>query len=488
MIVSILHICDLHRDPSHEITNKTLLNSLQRDIERYNGIEDPLIKTPHLIIVSGDIIQGVKADSPGDVIEELKRQYEEAASFLSDLAGIFLNDEKDKIIIVPGNHDVSAYHFASCLKKLAIDKNDLSIKKIVQQLFLPRSILRWSWDILDFFEIADLDRYHRRLEPFCNFYAGFYNNKRNLDINPEKQFDIFDYHQYNISIAAFNSCFNTDLYNLQGAINPDCIANAADTLRHRKYNGWLRLAVWHHNVSGAPLQSDYMDSDILQILIDNNFSIGFHGHQHKPHFIDERFQYGGDRKITVISAGTLCGGPGSLPSGHPRSYNIVELDTEKLTARLHLRTMLNEKFDSPIWGPGTFSLSRKSYVDFTVQPSFKTFTDRMPPISDLAEAERLLHGSKCEEAVKILKPISSEYEIARRLLLECFVKMDDIESIIEYFDPPRSITEIVHLADALWEKKEMKRLKSLLISDVVTKCTDPSVCQVVKKYSGRLEL
>ena len=120
-------------------------------------------------------------------------------------------------------------------------------------------------------------------------------------------------------LAGFNSCFNNDPLNKAGLIYPDCIAGAANTLRRRAYRNRPSLAVWHHSAHGSPVVTDYMDAETLQNLIDAGFSIGFHGHQHKPRFIDEHFRFGAGRKITVISAGTLCGGPRALPSGQSRS-------------------------------------------------------------------------------------------------------------------------------------------------------------------------
>ena len=60
MKLSVLHISDLHRDPENPIRNQVLLDSLERDRRRYTGEEMPRIRSPDLIIVSGDIIQGVK--------------------------------------------------------------------------------------------------------------------------------------------------------------------------------------------------------------------------------------------------------------------------------------------------------------------------------------------------------------------------------------------------------------------------------------------
>jgi hypothetical protein len=81
------------------------------------------------------------------------------------------------------------------------------------------------------------------------------------------------------------------------------------------------MAVWHHSTKGGPRQTDYLDADFLQHLIANGFSLGFHGHQHKPEFLDERYAFGGEKKVNVISASTLCGGEKTLPAGFPRGYS-----------------------------------------------------------------------------------------------------------------------------------------------------------------------
>jgi len=57
MNLSVLHISDLHRDPANPIRNQVLLDSLERDRDRYTSNEDPHIKPPNLIIVSGNIIR-----------------------------------------------------------------------------------------------------------------------------------------------------------------------------------------------------------------------------------------------------------------------------------------------------------------------------------------------------------------------------------------------------------------------------------------------
>jgi len=205
MKLSVMHISDLHRDPDNPIRNDVLLDSLVNDHRHYTVEEQPALRSPDLVIVSGDIIHGIRADEP-DPDRKLGLQYEEALDFLGQLASRFVGGDR------------------------------------------------------------------------------------------------------------------------QGAIDPACIAAAALRLRHPSFRGRLRAAVWHHNVEGTPLQSDYIDPDLVQNLIDREFSLGFHGHQHRPQFLDTRFRHGLERRITIISAGTLCG---SAPFRHGRAYNIVELDRKQ---------------------------------------------------------------------------------------------------------------------------------------------------------------
>ena len=63
MTLSVLQISDLHRDPSNPISNQVLLDSLERDRDRYTSEGNLSIRPPDVIVVSGDVIHGAKHDS-----------------------------------------------------------------------------------------------------------------------------------------------------------------------------------------------------------------------------------------------------------------------------------------------------------------------------------------------------------------------------------------------------------------------------------------
>jgi hypothetical protein len=480
MKVSLLHISDLHRDPDNPIRNDVLLDSLENDRRHYCDEENPGIRSPDLIIVSGDIIHGVKPDASGPETK-LREQYQEALDFLNRLTDRFVTGDRSRVVVIPGNHDVSSYHFEKSLRRINIlpDRK----RELVTQLFSRDSLLRWSWSGFELYEIVDPAMYAQRLGAFAEFYTAFYNGSRTYDLDPSKQFDIFDFPMFDLTIAGFSSCYNNDLYNRQGAIHPACIAEVGSRFRNPSLKSRLRIAVWHHNAEGPPMQSDYMDPDLIQNLIDRGVSLGFHGHQHRPQFLDTRFRHGVDRRITVVSAGTLCGGA-SFRFG--RAYNVVELDTEKRVGRLHLREMQNDNLTLPIWGQRALPPNTDGYFDFQYDPPPQPIVRPNDNTLALIEAQKFHEMADYRNAAEILSRVASVDDLARPLLLDCYVKLNDMCAIIAQFDPPASDAEAIHVMDALWAAGARDRLREMLKLPLIAESGDPSVIEMRTKVSARL--
>lgn len=481
MKLSILHISDLHRDSRNPIRSDVLLNSLENDRRHYSAEETPPLRSPDLIIVSGDIIQGIRADSP-DPEEALHDQYEEALDFLAHLTDRFIGGDRSRVVIVPGNHDVSSYHFEKSLQRIDIlpDRK----RELVTQLFSPESSLRWSWSEFELYGIANHTMYSQRLAAFAEFYASFYDGERTYNLDPEKQVDIFDFPVFDLTIVGFSSCYNNDLFNKQGAIHPACIAEAGIRLSAPAYTNRLRIAVWHHNTEGPPAHSDYVDPDIVQNLIDRGFSLGFHGHQHRPQYIDTRFRHGTDRKITVISAGTLCG---NASFGYRRAYNVVELDTDTTRGRLHVREMQNDNLSLPIWGCRPVSPNTSAYYNFQYDPPPPPIIPPDAVTTALVQAQRLHDAAEYRKAAEILVPRVGSDQLARPLLLDCLIKLQDTAQLLAVFDPPISEAEAIHVMDALWAEKNRGRLSEILKLPLIASSADPSVVEMRRKFLARLK-
>lgn len=196
MKLSILHISDLHRDPDNPIGNEALLDSLENDRRRYTIEETSKVRSPDLIIVSGDVIHGVRPDAP-DADKRLRDQYAEALDFLNRLTWRLLDGDKRRVVVVPGNHDVSAYHFFKSLQRIDIAPDRK--KELVGQLFSRNSTLRWSWSDFELYKIVNGDVYVQRLAAFSKFYKDFYAGARTYPLEPSSQFDIFDIPEFNLT-------------------------------------------------------------------------------------------------------------------------------------------------------------------------------------------------------------------------------------------------------------------------------------------------
>jgi 3',5'-cyclic AMP phosphodiesterase CpdA len=103
-LFSILHISDLHISTEEPVDNASLIASLLRDRDRY-PLETPQIRPPDAIVVSGDLIHGATIGHP-TWQKEIESQYQIAEQFLADLTNRFLDGDRSRIVIIPGNHDV----------------------------------------------------------------------------------------------------------------------------------------------------------------------------------------------------------------------------------------------------------------------------------------------------------------------------------------------------------------------------------------------
>jgi predicted MPP superfamily phosphohydrolase len=479
--ICILQISDLHRDPANPIRNDALLDSLENDRRRYALESECKIRSPDIIIVSGDVIQGVKPGT-GDPDPKLDEQYREALDFMERLTDRLVGGDRERVVIVPGNHDASACHAMKSMKRIDIVSDRK--KELLTQLFLPGSLLRWSWADFELYEINDAVEYERRFAAFARFYSKFYCGRRSYSLDPAKQFDIFDFPDFNVTISSFSSCFNNDILNKQGVIHPNCIADAGMRFRAPELQDRLRIAVWHHNTEGPPARSDYMDPETLQNLIDRGFSLGFHGHQHRPQFLNTRFRYGSDRRITVVSAGTLCG---SASFRFGRAYNLIELDTAARSGRFHLREMLNPDLQLPIWGQRPLPPNVASFLPFEYDPPPTPLTHPDEITVKLILAQRLYEQRDYAKAADLLEGLAPTDQLARRLLLDCLRQLGDRLRIIANFNPPVSSTEAIFLMDALWEEGDRATLRSLLKLPVIAGSTDPSIIEQREKFLTRLK-
>ena len=162
--ISILHISDLHKNEGDDFKN--LYQKMVDDCDRYVKLG---IEKPNIIVVSGDLIRGGKPD-------EIIQQYVEAKNFLEDLTEFFLNKDKSRIVIVPGNHDVDWNVTKSLMIPLAneSDEEKKDYKKTLDLFLRERAPkVRWNWDDQRLYSFKDDRAYDTRFRFFLIFTTPF---------------------------------------------------------------------------------------------------------------------------------------------------------------------------------------------------------------------------------------------------------------------------------------------------------------------------
>lgn len=483
MKFSVLHISDLHQNLKDEILPEVLLDTIATDFGRYSP-GDPAISLPDLCVVSGDIVYGVAPTTEKPEIE-LERQYSQAHDFLVRLCDRFFGGKRDRVIILPGNHDIDYSEVLRSGSFLPVPRAAAPKSALVTELFAPNSELRWSWSRLEFFRITDPPVYNGRLLQFAKLYERFYLGARAYSLDPSRQFDIFDFPEYAFCLAALNSCYRNDPMNRVGSIHPSALMEACRLLRSPSRAGWCLAASWHHDIAGGAGHEDFLDEGFVQLLIDAGVTIGFHGHRHRTDCFDQKNRLGdAPRKMTVIAAGTLCAGPINLSPGIPRGFNIVEIDTGAAKGRVHSRQMINQLQNLPIWGPGLYVDTNRSFLDFDLSPPVQTRPAALDVQLILERASDLFGQQKWREVVDLLEPIA-QHATARRFYVEALQELDDNALTVQRLQDPTSTAEATIVGAALLDSDFSNEVQRFLALEIVAFHSDPSLNEIKTRLNRK---
>ena len=468
---SVLHISDLHRIKKENFD--CLLSSLALEKREYERRGWPL---PYVIVVSGDIVNGSNDDDSMRAQEEIKRQYEVASEFLVKLCHLFLDDDRMRMVMVPGNHDMSRY--ASKLSVKPVDPNDTA--EMVNLLWEDENDIRWSWGDLKFYQIVDKDRYNRRFDDFINFYDNFYQQKLYFPQKPDEQSFIRDFPEINTSFICFNSCYCLDHLRLYGYIPPKSLSKRTNELIDLGAKGRLLVGVWHHHTHGLPKENNYLDYTILENMSKAGITMVLHGHQHICGIVNEYRDIFSKGNIWMVSAGTLYGNAHDLPTGKHRQYNFLtfNMHEDMCEVTLHSREDKTSLNTMPAWEAGIIGNSNLS--EYTMQVSKQRATKIETPSSNLLfeinqinrEVEK---GGDVSIAVGKLLSMDLTNSIVRKFLLDYLLRLDDFSTIVNIFSNPRTPDEAIHALEAAMSIGEQEALKKLLACDYVRNSTDSNV-------------
>lgn len=329
--ISILHISDIHKAAGANLDN--LHASLLRD---KNNWEIEGLRCPDYIVLSGDVIQGAKKE------QEIEKQYEEAADFLNKLVDSFLEGDKNRMIIVPGNHDVNRVATFGSMHDVRFST------KVLERYNKHNERLRWNMMERKFYEVDKPTKYDSRFDLFVNFYNDFFKSiGRAYPMDPINQALCLAFPKDKVCFACYNSCNELDHLNIAGEITNAAVMDAESDVRDCYNKGYLTVGVWHHNAYGDPYETGYMPKRVLDMMYQHYIRLGLFGHQHMSQTAEEYSNLlhseDDNQRLLLVSAGSLYGGDRALHPGFRRQYNLINITLSNGSAdvRVNVREDVN---------------------------------------------------------------------------------------------------------------------------------------------------
>ena len=385
----------------------------------------------------------------------MRNQYSVASKFLDQLACRFLDGDRSKLVIVPGNHDVCWNTSFASMERVSVDKYP---KDVRAALLDPDSNYRWSWKELALYQITDNVAYSQRMDAYWHFIEGFYAGVTlPTPIVRNRGFQLFELHDRQIAVAAFDSIAGNDCFSFAGALSRGAVARCNLHLRDTPHAYNVRIGVWHHSLQGPPLRDDYMEVGQVHEMVGLRFHLGMHGHQHVASANTHYVHLGENQAMAVVSAGSLCAGHKDLPRGVNRQYNLIVIEDDMRHARVHVREMADG---------GQFTRKQSgAFTEGFVELRWDASTDIAGRAIDANEinsrravlkAEEALQGGSPQMAIELLQGVELlPGSHARRVAIQAATTLKDWTTLIASINEPNSIEEAVLLASALIRINDM---------------------------------
>ncbi|MDM8552832.1 TIR domain-containing protein [Desulfobacterales bacterium HSG2] len=299
-MINILHISDIHlgtkKDPR--------IYQVQLEFDLLSVLN---IRKLDYLVISGDIGTYSAPDeyiAAVDLIDGIVRRF-----------GI----EQDHIIIVPGNHDVNWY-----ISEQAY--NFIPKRAMPDPLPYGKHIPAGDHGVL----ICDDTLYKRRFENFSNYFYKPVTGKNYPD-DYANQGNLYISESYRILFLGLNSSWEIDHhFTNRSGIHTGALYNALDRLDDL-YSDWLKIAVWHHPVTGPEAMQNV---DFLELLAVHGFRLFMHGHIHEAR--QGFYTYDPGRNMHIIGAGTF-GSPAVQVPGIPLQYNLIKYNPHDATVTVETR-------------------------------------------------------------------------------------------------------------------------------------------------------
>jgi UDP-2,3-diacylglucosamine pyrophosphatase LpxH len=304
--IHILHLSDLHL--GDDATAGVYRTQLETDL-----IQELEIRRLEYLVISGDIAN-----------RSTEEEYRAAFGMVDGLVKHFGLDAS-RVVVVPGNHDLNwdlseaAYPF--------VPKRKLP-SPLPEDGYIPAGDAGAL--------VRDDERYRERFALFnTHFYRRVYTGQ-DYPLDYADQFRLVERPEDRILFLGLNSCWQIDHhFRTRAGIHVPALVRALDRLQAGAYQGWLKVAVWHHPVTGREMMND----EFIQLLAVHGFQICLHGHIHEA--IEGFHKYDDRRGVRIVGAGTFGAPTKEQVPGIPLQYNLLTFDPE--TGEMTVNTRRKEK-------------------------------------------------------------------------------------------------------------------------------------------------
>lgn len=324
--MQILHISDLHITTPGETLDIV-----------WNGPSAVLGERQFdFIVVSGDLSQ-----------RAAEKEYAELSDFTRNtLLKLLKKKERERVIFVPGNHDVSwearigdPIPFEEYVRRTpgADPARLLGALQRSPERAGARHVIRPDGRV----EVIPIDPelYPDRFRHVQSFLEHFYERSlggshRMMDLTSRDDGEHWSAHVFpeqGVAFYGFSSCHRNDRYWHGATISRLALNRAAEHAREYAKD-LLQVAVWHHGLTGEPGRPDHLTLLDVGELYNANFRIGFHGHTHEAagEILDKFF---GDRFV-VVSTGSIGAGSEERPDAVGRQFSTVQLYPGQATVQV----------------------------------------------------------------------------------------------------------------------------------------------------------
>ncbi|MBN1203612.1 MAG: metallophosphoesterase [Myxococcaceae bacterium] len=336
----ILHLSDLHMRADSDVAS--MLQPLITDLR--DGKEGLGLKSLDYLLISGDLTERATPE-----------EFEQAQRFVAGLIEEFTLTAQ-RCVIVPGNHDLSWD-----------EQNlyDFRLKRQLKEQLKPgHYVEKESWYL-----IRNEKHYPLR---FRNFSKSFYHPlmQREYPLEFPEQGLVSTFPDAGLQVLSFNSSWEIDEHNpLRASIHEGALARALRQANHEQRDvqssgklgaeqSLLRIAVWHHPVTGPGQMSD---NSFIDRLRQADVRLCLHGHVHESR-ADLMGYFHPTRKLHVVGAGSFGAPAADRPESTPRLYNVLEVQRTHDSMRVHTRCMRKQGGAWEGWAvwPGATATERRT--------------------------------------------------------------------------------------------------------------------------------